>query len=103
MTYDSIADYLNLRCTTDALKIAALQDIYSQLLVAVAEAATRGAIREYSLDSGQSKVETKYRSVTEMVNSMKALEALITMYINRNSRTRQVRLVPAQSPYRRNY
>ena len=103
MIYESIATYLDSRCSTDMQRIAVLKEVLKQLDTAILDAATKGAIREYSLDSGQSKVETKYRSIKEMVNGMIGLEGYITMLQNRNNKTRNIRLCPAQSPSRRLY
>lgn len=43
------------------------------------------SIDEYSMDDGQMKVRTKYRSIVELEKGIKALEQSLQRYINRHN------------------
>lgn len=79
----TIIDYLNHKTTLKA-KIQAIEDLTAKMFEASLEGALglNSGIQEYSMDDGQIKVKTVYRSVDQILASIKTLEALKQMYLN---------------------
>lgn len=77
--YLSTAEYLACATTVEA-KIAALEKVIAALFVTLEKAATNDDISSYMLDDGQTKVETMYKSASQVADSIKALETLLNMY-----------------------
>jgi len=90
--YDSIEKYVESATTLQA-RIERLDLIISSMEIqAVASAASSGKFDEYSLDTGQSKVRTKYRSPAELQAAILAWDKLRQTLIARlnNQRTGRV-------------
>lgn len=94
-TFDSADKYI--RSTDDIrTKIARLDQVISALLDMSLTAAATGNFSEYSLDDGQTKIKTVYRSMDEVVASIKSFEGLKSIYVaqyNNSSMGRARRLV----------
>lgn len=80
--FESIAAYLG-TCQSDKAKAAALDSIITQMLTTAATAAESGHLDEYWYDDGHIKIRMKYRNVQAVFDSIKNLEQLKQMYINR--------------------
>lgn len=81
VVYDSAANYVN-SCTTLEARIAAIDNIISSLLTTALTAVGKGDIAEYSLDDGQTKIKTMYRSADEITKSIEGFEKIKQAYIN---------------------
>lgn len=75
-----------------AAKIAAIEALIDKMLLDTID--TEGTppdwidnagVASYTMDDGQMKVSTQYRSIDQVVNGIKALEKLLQMYINRSN------------------
>lgn len=93
--------YAYIHSTTDLLtqinNIKAIITAYTQTLL---NGAPTGNILEYSLDTGQSKMKTIYKSSDALVNQIAALEKLCDMYIVRYNKLNNgsiVRLVDSKN------
>lgn len=90
--YDSIEKYVESASGLEA-RITRIQNIITAMEIqAAASAGTAGKFDEYSLDTGQSKVRTKYRSPAELQAAILAWDALLQKLIARlnNQRTGRV-------------
>jgi hypothetical protein len=63
-------------------KITAIDAIISALETVALKAAATGNVQEYSLDDGQTKIKTMYRSPAEVEASITAFERIKQRYIN---------------------
>lgn len=69
-------------------KVATYDLIIEGMEKAILEATLSGHLTDYELDDGQMKCRARYRSITDMTNSMNGLIKLRQMYINQhNGRT----------------
>lgn len=87
--YPSISTYLESRQSV-LEKIVAINLLIDSMIISMADHASGAGstISEYSLDDGQVKIKTAYRSLTDVQNGVAALEKMKQMYINRyNGRT----------------
>lgn len=82
VVYDSALIYLR-TATQLCDKITKIEGIITALEDAAVIAATGQDISEYSLDDGQSKIKTLYRSADAIYRSIRAFERLSQMYQNR--------------------
>ena len=82
VVYDSALIYLQ-TSTELCDKITKIEGIITALEDAAIVAASGQDITEYSLDDGQSKIKTVYRSVDSIANSIKSFERIKQMYQNR--------------------
>ena len=80
--YGCIKDYLD-TCTEVKDKIIKLNIIINAMYDSAERAAESGEFEEYTLDDGQSKIRSTYRSVKDIIESIKGYEALKMMYTNR--------------------
>lgn len=79
VVYDSAAHYVD-SCTGIKAKITALDNIINTLLTTALTAVGKGDIQEYSLDDGQTKIKTMYRSADEIWKSIAGFEKLKKYY-----------------------
>ena len=79
----TISVYL-LSKTTLLAKICAIEVLIDTMVLRLTEAAAgqNAVIDEYSMDDGQMKVKTSYRSTDELVAGIYALERLKEIHIN---------------------
>lgn len=80
----TIADYINSRTSIQA-KVLAIEVLIDSMFTAVAESigGAGAGISQYSLDDGQVKINTTYRSVQEVQAGIHSLESLKQMYLSR--------------------
>jgi hypothetical protein len=95
MYYDSCAIYID-SATTVAARIVRIDAVIDALESSMLKAAAGENISEYSLDDGQTKISTVYRSTDQIMNSIMGLEKLKQYYINRLN-GRVVRLVDSKN------
>lgn len=83
----TISQYIE--CKTDlAAKIAAVDALLAAMELKIIDVTGSAEYDEYSMDDGQMKVRTKYRSVADVMAGITALEQLKQRYVNRhNGRT----------------
>lgn len=91
VVFDSAAAYVE-SCKTLKDKIAAIDAIIDALETTALKAASTGNITSYSLDDGQTRINTVYRNAAEVEASISAFEKIKQRYINRlnGHRTRLV-------------
>lgn len=95
VVYDSSAIYID-SATTLNEKITRVKAIISALETAALTAAATGNITEYSLDDGQTKISSMYRSPLEIQQSIQAFEVILQRYINAKN-GRVIRLVDSSN------
>lgn len=82
VVYTSAYDYIH--STSDlAAQISKIKQIIAAYTQTLLDGAPQGGILEYSLDTGQSKMKTVYKSAESLTNQIKALENLCDFYIVR--------------------
>lgn len=96
MTYSCIGDYLKAECEANTIRLEQIEAIITALYTALLESVGKAGIKKYKIDSGQSIIETEYRSPAAIKNDIEALEAIKQRLFNQCSRTRKVRLNPAK-------
>lgn len=80
----TIKEYIQSKESLDA-KIAAIELLIDDMIVSMAEGIGNSGTASYSMDDGQMKVMTQYRSVNEIANGVRALEKMLQMYMNRRN------------------
>jgi hypothetical protein len=80
--YDSASIYIE-SCTSLKAKVVAIDAIIAALLTVALSATENDNIDEYWLDSGQTKIKTKYRGVSAIFVSIQNFEKLKTYYTNK--------------------
>jgi len=91
--YDSIEKYVESATTLEA-RIERVQLIISAMEIqALASPGTSGKFEEYSLDTGQTKVRTKYRNPQELQAAILAWDGLLQKLIARLNNQRTGRVV----------
>lgn len=78
----TIKEYIQSK-TTLLAKIQAIEALIDSMILNTAEAIGNSGEASYSMDTGQMKVTTEYRSVEDINKGIKALETTLQMYINR--------------------
>ncbi len=101
VVFDSECIYVDSKTTISA-KITALDNIISALMTTALKAASTGNLEEYSLDDGQTKIRTMYRSVDQIEKAITSFEKIRQMYINRLD-GRMVRLIDGKNFVRNRY
>lgn len=80
--FDSTGAYVDSKSSLDA-KIAAWDAIITALEGILTKAVDTGNLDEYSLDDGQTKIRTKYRSPEDVMNAINNAEKMRNLYISR--------------------
>lgn len=101
VTYDSAAVYID-TATSLKEKIIKIDAVISALTDAALKAASNEDISEYSLDNGQTKIKTIYKSSASAFKAIEAFERIKQMYVNRLN-GRIVRLVDGKNFTRYGY
>lgn len=96
MIYNGFGAYIQCEKLTSIQRIKRIEEVLNKLYDALLESAGRAVIREYEIDSGQSKVVTKYRSVKNISDDITALEMLRNRLHMKVYGTRAVALRPPQ-------
>ena len=65
-------------------KICRIEEIIGIMMNSLAESALNQDVSEYRLDDGQTKVQTIYRSATQITNAIEDLERLVVFYKNKD-------------------
>lgn len=96
VTYLSTSDYL---ATSTAYedKIAKIDKVIAALFTTLEKAAGNEDISSYSLDDGQTKVMTTYKSATQVSAAIEAMEKLRNYYASKLSGNAIVRLVDSKN------
>ena len=89
--YFSISQYIE--CKSTLLdKITAIDNLISAMELKLVDTVGQTNYSEYNLDDGQMKVRAAYRSPTDVMAGITALEQLKQRYVNRyNGRSRNLR------------
>ena len=95
ITYDS-SDIFIQSATTLKAKIVKIDAIIVALEDTMLKAAGKANLEEYSLDDGQVRIKTTYRNTEDVIKSIKSLEAVRQMYVNRLN-GRHIRLVDGEN------
>jgi hypothetical protein len=99
--YDSSAIYIA-SATSLKEKITRIEAVIFALEETALTAASGDNVTSYTLDNGQTKVNTMYRSAAEIANSINAFQRIKTRYINQLNGGSIVRLVDSSNFTRRN-
>lgn len=80
----TIKEYIQSKASLD-LKITAIASLIDNMLLSAIDAIDTSGTASYSMDDGQMKVTTEYRSIEQITKGVKALESLQQLYINRRN------------------
>tara|TARA_R110000782_G_scaffold190419_1_gene280304 strand:+ start:373 stop:660 length:288 start_codon:yes stop_codon:yes gene_type:complete len=80
----TIKEYIQSKSSLDS-KIVAIEALIDSMILNSIDAIGNSGTASYSMDDGQMKVSTEYRSVDQIVAGVKALEQMLQMYINRRN------------------
>ena len=80
----NIKEYIQSKPSLDA-KIAAIESLIDAMLLNAIGAVDDSGTASYSMDDGQIKVTTMFRSMTEIMSGIKHLEKIKQIYINRRN------------------
>ncbi len=78
----SISDYIECRADLKA-KIIAIDALIDAMELKMLDVVGTSDLDEYSMDDGQMKVRTKYRSTSDVLAGIDGLEKLKQRYVNR--------------------
>ena len=78
----SISNYIECRSTLHD-KIVAINSLIEAMELKLLDVTESTAFDEYSMDDGQMKIRTKYRSVADVMVGLTGLEQLKQRYVNR--------------------
>jgi conjugal transfer/entry exclusion protein len=91
MDYYTLSEYIQSRASIKA-KIDAINVLIDLMYVKMVDAIDDSGVAVYQLDDGQMKIRTEFRSVSEIIKGIHALESQLQMYVNRyNGRTTVLR------------
>lgn len=99
--YDSSAIYIS-SASSLREKVARIEAVIIALEETALTAAAGDNVTSYTLDNGQTKINTMYRSAAEIANSILAFQRIKTRYINQLNGGAIVRLVDSSNFQRRN-
>lgn len=89
--YLSISQYIECKSTL-LEKITAINNLISAMELKLVDTVGQTNYSEYQMDDGQMKVRAAYRSPTDVMAGITALEQLKQRYVNRyNGRSRNLR------------
>jgi predicted signal transduction protein with EAL and GGDEF domain len=81
-TYNNFKEYIQSQSTLDA-KILAIEALIDEMLLNTIDTIGDSGTMSYSLDDGQMKVLTQYRSAKEITAGVLSLEKLKNIYVGR--------------------
>lgn len=84
MTEYTIKEYVASKASIKA-KIIAIEKLIDSMLLNAVEAIDNSGTASYSMDDGQMKVMTEYRSITDISKGIKSLEQIKNLYVNRHN------------------
>jgi conjugal transfer/entry exclusion protein len=83
----TLSEYITSRASNKA-KIEAIELLIDSMYDKMIDAIDDSGTASYTLDDGQMKISTEFRSLDEIIKGIQALETQLQMYINRyNGRT----------------
>lgn len=71
-------------------RIAAIESLIDAMVLEMASAIGTSGTASYSMDDGQMKVTTEYRSISQITAGVKSLEQMKNIYVNRYNGHRTV-------------
>ena len=77
-------EYIQSKTSLNA-KIVAIEALIDQMLLSAIDAIDDSGTASYSMDDGQMKVTTQFRSMTEITAGIRSLEKILQLYINRRN------------------
>lgn len=80
----TIKEYITSKESLDS-KILAIESLIDSMLLNAVGAIDNSGFASYSVDTGQSKITTEYRSIDDISKGIKSLEKILQMYINRRN------------------
>lgn len=80
----TVTEYIQSKTSLDA-KILAIEVLIDAMILSSVEYVENSGTLSYSMDDGQMKVSTQYRSVQEITNGIRGLERILQLYINRRN------------------
>jgi hypothetical protein len=80
----TVKEYIQSKASLD-LKIAAITSLIDNMLLSAIDAIDTSGTASYSMDDGQMKVTTEYRSIEQITKGILALEKIQQVYINRRN------------------
>ena len=87
ITVYTLSEYITSRASNKA-KIEAIELLIDSMYDKMIDAIDDSGTASYTLDDGQMKISTEFRSLDEIIKGINALETQLQMYINRyNGRT----------------
>lgn len=95
MLYYSSAQAYIQSAATRKEKVEKIDAVIDALLVAMSGMTENEGIKEYSLDNGQTKIQTEYRSAAAVTASIQSLTKLKNDLINQGNRV--VRLIDSKN------
>lgn len=99
VVYFSVRQYLE-SCSSLQAKIDALNNIITNMMIAMASMASGGSFEPYKFDDGQTRIEVLYQNPDSMAKALIALQNLQDMLRARqfnNANGRMSRLVPGEN------
>lgn len=93
--FDSAYIYIE-SATSLCDKITRIDAVIDALLTNALKAATTDNIEEYSLNDGQTIIKTRYRNSASVMRSIKEMETIKQVYVNRLN-GRMIRLVDSKN------
>ena len=83
----TLSEYITSRASNKA-KIEAIELLIDSMYDKMIDAIDDSGTASYTLDDGQMKISTEFRSLDQIIKGINALETQLQMYINRyNGRT----------------
>jgi len=83
----TLSEYITSRASNKA-KIEAIELLIDSMYDKMIDAIDDSGTASYTLDDGQMKIRTEFRSLDQIIKGIQALETQLQMYINRyNGRT----------------
>ena len=87
----TLSEYITSRASNKA-KIEAIELLIDSMYDKMIDAIDDSGTASYTLDDGQMKISTEFRSLDQIIKGINALETQLQMYINRyNGRTNILR------------
>lgn len=96
LVFKSASEYVE-TCTSVKAQIAAIDAIVTALFLVALKAAENGDISQYSLDNGQTVVQTTYRTAKDVADSIAAFKAIRKSLVNDRIGIGMVRLVDSKN------
>lgn len=80
----TVKEYIQSKKSLDA-RIKAIELLIDSMLLNSIDSIDNSGTASYSMDDGQMKVSTEYRSIKDITAGIKGLEQILQLYINRRN------------------